>query len=132
MVKCTFCRFFAMVLYGSKQPPLSSLSHWRCGFWQVFNVPNLSEHVQCTAFWALALRQRPRQGRFSLWRRGNARNVRLYYPYRQYTDLFIFRFVFQHCLRSTLRLYIQCLFNIYTIMTFSELHAAELPQLREI
>ena len=26
----------------------------------------------------------------SLWRRANARNVRLYYPYWQYTDLFIF------------------------------------------
>ena len=25
-----------------------------------------------------------------LWRRANARNVRLYYPYRQHTDLFIF------------------------------------------
>ena len=29
----------------------------------------------------------------SLWRRAYARNVRLYYPYRQYTNLFIFRFV---------------------------------------
>ena len=28
----------------------------------------------------------------SLWRRANARNVRPYYPYWQYTDLFIFRF----------------------------------------
>ena len=26
-------------------------------------------------------------------RRANARNVRLYYPYWQYTDLFIFRFL---------------------------------------
>ena len=33
----------------------------------------------------------------------NARNV-LYYPYWQYTDLFIFRFVSLLCLRSTLRL----------------------------
>ena len=45
----------------------------------------------------------------SLWRRANARNVRLYYPYRQYTDLFIFRFIFRFvsllCLRSTLRLF---------------------------
>ena len=40
----------------------------------------------------------------SLWRRANARNVRLYYPYWQYTDLFIFRFVYLLCLRSTLRL----------------------------
>ena len=31
----------------------------------------------------------------------NARNVRLYLPYRQYTNLFIFRFVSQHCPRST-------------------------------
>ena len=30
----------------------------------------------------------------SLWRRANARNVRLYYPYWQYTILFIFRFVY--------------------------------------
>ena len=29
----------------------------------------------------------------SLFRRANARNVRLYYPYRQYTNLFLFRFV---------------------------------------
>ena len=35
----------------------------------------------------------------------NARNVRLYYPYCQYTNLFIFRFVSLLCLRSTLRLY---------------------------
>ena len=41
----------------------------------------------------------------SLWRRANARNVRLHYPYWQYTDLFIFRFVSLLCLRSTLRLY---------------------------
>ena len=27
----------------------------------------------------------------SLWRRAYARNVRLYYPYRQYTNLFLFR-----------------------------------------
>ena len=40
----------------------------------------------------------------SFWRRANARNVRLYYPYWQYTDLFIFRFVSLLCLRSTLRL----------------------------
>ena len=40
----------------------------------------------------------------SLWRRANARNVRLYYPYRQYTNLFIFRFVSEHCLRSTLHI----------------------------
>ena len=31
--------------------------------------------------------------RFSFWRRANARNVRLGYPYWQYTNLFIFRFV---------------------------------------
>ena len=41
----------------------------------------------------------------SLWRRANARNVRPYYPYWQYTDLFIFRFVSPLCLRSTLRLF---------------------------
>ena len=43
----------------------------------------------------------------SLWRKANARNVRPYYPYRQYTDLFIFRFVSLLCLplRRTLRLY---------------------------
>ena len=29
----------------------------------------------------------------SLWRRAYARNVRLYYPYWQYINLFIFRFV---------------------------------------
>ena len=40
----------------------------------------------------------------SLWRRANARNVRLYYPYWQYTDLFIFRFV--------------SLFFVYTLRLF--------------
>ena len=40
-----------------------------------------------------------------LWRRANARNVRPYYPYWQYTDLFIFLFVSLLCLRSTLRLF---------------------------
>ena len=44
----------------------------------------------------------------SLWRRANARNVRLYYPYWQYTDLFIFRFVSLLYLRSTLRLLDLC------------------------
>ena len=39
----------------------------------------------------------------SLWWRANARNVRLYYPYWQYTNLFIFRFVSLLCLCSTLR-----------------------------
>ena len=38
----------------------------------------------------------------SLWRGANARNVRVYNPYQQYTNLFIFPFVFQHCLHSTL------------------------------
>ena len=41
----------------------------------------------------------------SLWRRANARNVRLYYPFWQYTNLFIFRFLSLLCLRSTLRLF---------------------------
>ena len=30
---------------------------------------------------------------------------RVYFPYRQYTNLFIFRFVSEYCLRSTLRLF---------------------------
>ena len=42
----------------------------------------------------------------SLWWRANARNFRLYYPYWQYTDHFIFRFLSLLCLRSTLCLYI--------------------------
>ena len=40
------------------------------------------------------------------------RNVRLYFPYRQYTNLFIFRFVSQHYLCSTLRLF-QMLYVVY-------------------
>ena len=39
---------------------------------------------------------------FSLTGRADAQNVRLYFLYRQYSNLFIFRFVSQHCLRSTL------------------------------
>ena len=45
---------------------------------------------------------------YSFWRRANARNVRLYYPYWQYTDHFIFWFVSLLCLRSTL-----CLLHVY-------------------
>ena len=44
----------------------------------------------------------------TLRRRANARNVRLHYPYWQYTDLFIFRFLYFDlylCLPSTLRLF---------------------------
>ena len=41
----------------------------------------------------------------SLWRRAYARNVRLYYPYRQYTYLYTFLFASEHCLRSTLYVY---------------------------
>ena len=51
----------------------------------------------------------------SLWQRANARNVRLYYPYWQYTDLFIFRFVSSLCLRSTLRLFCLYIYNIRNI-----------------
>ena len=49
----------------------------------------------------------------SLWRRANARNVRLYYPYWQYTDLFIFRFVSLLCLRSTLRLFLHTIYSLF-------------------
>ena len=38
-------------------------------------------------------------------------NIRLYFLYRQYTNLFIFRFVSEYCLRSTL-----CL-SVYIIIT---------------
>ena len=37
-------------------------------------------------FRALAFCQRENRVPVSLWRRANAQNVRLYYPYRQYTD----------------------------------------------
>ena len=43
--------------------------------------------------------------RVFLWRTAYARNVRLYSPYRQYTNLFLFQFVFEHCFRWTLRLF---------------------------
>ena len=49
-----------------------------------------SANTDSLTFRALALRQRET---VSLWRRANARNVRLYYPYWQYTDLCRFRFV---------------------------------------
>ena len=51
-----------------------------------------------------ALFGRKNQTDYIHWRRANARNVGLYYPYWQYTDLFIFRFVSLLCLRRTLRL----------------------------
>ena len=39
-------------------------------------------------------------------------NVRLYYPYRQYTYLFIFQFVSLLCLHSTLRLFLLLLCQV--------------------
>ena len=39
------------------------------------------------------------------WRTAYAQNVRYNYPYRQYTNLFIFQFVFEHCFRCTLHLF---------------------------
>ena len=51
----------------------------------------------------------------ALSRRANARNVRLYYPHWQDTDLFIIPFVSLLCLRSTLRFfYLLFLSNIYS------------------
>ena len=44
--------------------------------------------------------------RVFLWRTAYARNVRLYCPYRQYTNLFLFQFVFEHCFRCTLCLFL--------------------------
>ena len=41
----------------------------------------------------------------SLWRRANARNVRLYYPYRQYTNLFIFQFIKFWTARQPIRIF---------------------------
>ena len=35
----------------------------------------------------------------SLWRRAYARNIRLYYTYPQYTNLFILRLILTYCLR---------------------------------
>ena len=67
---------------------------------------NIKRSVYCQygqyslTFRALALRQRETENKWA-----NARNVRPYYPYWQYTDLFIFRFVSLLCLRSTLRLF---------------------------
>ena len=51
------------------------------------------------------------RNRVPLQRRANAQNVRLYYPYWQYTNLFIFRFVSLLSLRSTLRL-----FHLYILL----------------
>ena len=50
-----------------------------------------------------------------LWRTANARNVRLYYPYWQYTDRFIFRFVSLLCLRRTLRLFNACVSRLFRV-----------------
>ena len=46
---------------------------------------------------------------FSLTK-GQCSNVRLYYPYHPYTNLFIFQFVSLLCLRSTLRTYIYIIY----------------------
>ena len=76
---------------------------------------NLFYHVdliyakRALTFQALALRQK--ETFFS-----DTRNVRLYYPYRQYTNLLIFRFVSEHCLRSTLRLlFLSCMYVLQSL-----------------
>ena len=54
---------------------------------------------------------------------GQCSNVRLYYPYWQYTDLFIFRFVSLLCLRSTLRLCtVQLCAHLITLMLDDSTH----------
>ena len=58
----------------------------------------------------------------SLWRRANVRNVRLYYPYRRYTNLFIFRFVSLLSLRSTLRLFHVCIYLTQLSSEISDIH----------
>ena len=45
------------------------------------------------SLWQRAYASFWRRAYASFWRRANARNVRLYYSYRLYTNLFIFRFV---------------------------------------
>ena len=42
----------------------------------------------------------------SLWRRSNARNVRLTLRFGSFINILIFRFVSLHCLRRTLRLFL--------------------------
>ena len=48
----------------------------------------------------------PREKHFSLTKvqQGPARDIKRYYPYRQFINLFVYRFVSEHCLCSTLRL----------------------------
>ena len=46
----------------------------------------------CSSHLPMKFDTRSREDPVSLWRRANAGNVRLYYPYWRYTNFFIFRF----------------------------------------
>ena len=52
---------------------------------------------------------------FPLWHKAYARNVGLCFLHWQYTDLFLFWFVFEHCLCSTLRLWVDNWYVIWPI-----------------
>ena len=58
----------------------------------------------------------------SLWRRAYAQNVRLCFLYQQYTNLFIFRFAFEHCLRNACLLLLgyQCILYSLSCLDFWE------------
>ena len=79
---------------------LVSVHVWSVKTWQLDHIQHCTVHC----FYLFSV---------SPWRRANARNVRPYYPYWQYTDHFIFRFVSLLCLRSTLRLFHTCMFSYH-------------------
>ena len=85
-------------LYRPKSTESSQQSYW------THDARNILTVFQATFRWTTKCTSFGYRYHISLWRRANARNVRLYYPYWQYTNLFIFPFVSLLCLGSTLRL----------------------------
>ena len=87
---CMFCRLcFHLVSRAftlHRKPQVFRVSNYRAFDIEQYGLYSLT-------FRALALRQREKKTKNKNTRKANARDVRLYYPYWQYTDLFIFRLV---------------------------------------
>ena len=108
--KSQYSSQIARLTYNNMPPKIitSGLSAFRLTF-ESYACPNKSRHQGFNAtFWVTGMTNNVYWNLswfLSIWRRVNARNVRLHYPYRQYTDLFIFWFASVLYLRSTLGLF---------------------------
>ena len=123
----TRIRFHCITLLALSRPFTGIIiTKTRCAPWMKKHN-NLSIGTLCYIIyqvWRFERRSFIRMKHVSLWqrasifRRANAWNVRLYYPYRQDTNLFIFRFVSEHFLRSMHYIYIIIIILLYSTVPF--------------